>query len=77
MAVHSRLTKMLVSLAAVGALSVPAVAQARHGSDDPAGHVRQEHRSDRHDVAKHRDRPDRDRNDRHDNDRNDDHGGDG
>jgi hypothetical protein len=67
---------MLVSLAAVGALSVPAVAQARHGSDDPAGHVRQEHRGDRTHAATHRDRPDRDRNDRHDNDRNDDHGGD-
>jgi len=74
--VHSRLTKTLVSLAAVGALSVPAVAQARHGSDDPAGHVRQEHHAGRHDAAQHRDRPDRDRNDRHDNDRNDDRGGD-
>jgi hypothetical protein len=70
------LTKTLVALATVGALSVPAVAQARHGSDDPAGHVRQEHRADRHHAANHRDRPDRDRNDRHDNDRNDDHGGD-
>jgi hypothetical protein len=73
---YSRLTKTLVSLAAVGALSVPAVAQARHGSDDPAGHVRQEHQASRHHAAQHRDRPDRDRNDRHDNDRNDDHGGD-
>jgi hypothetical protein len=70
------LTKTLVSLAAVGALSVPAVAQARHGSDDPAGHVRQEHHAVRHHAANHHDRPDRDRNDRHDNDRNDDHGGD-
>jgi len=74
--VHSRLTKTLVSLAAVGALSVPAVAQARHGFDDPAGHVRHEHHASRHDAAQHRDRPDRDRNDRHDNDRNDDRGGD-
>jgi hypothetical protein len=73
---HSRLTKTLVSLAAVGALSVPAVAQARHGSDDPAGHVRQQHHAARHHAARHHDRPDRDRNDRHDNDRNDDHGGD-
>jgi hypothetical protein len=67
----------MVALAAVAALSVPAVAQASHGSDDAATHVRQEHHGAKH----HRDRPDRDRgdrhdNDRHDNDRNDDHGGD-
>ena len=76
---RSRLTKGLVALAAVSALSVPAVAQAKHGSDDPIGHVRQEHH--RGGALQHRDRPDRDRgdrhdNDRHDNDRNDDHGGD-
>jgi len=83
--VHSRLTKTLVSLLAVGALSVPAVAQARHGSDDPAGHARQEHHAVKHHAARHhaarhhdrRDRRDRrDRADRRDNDRNDDHGGD-
>lgn len=39
----SRFTRVLVSIAAVAALSVPAVAQARHGSDDPASHVRREH----------------------------------
>ncbi len=78
---RSRLTKGLVALAAVSALSVPAVAQAKHGSADPIGHVRQEHH--RGGALPHRDRPDRDRdrgdrhdNDRHDNDRNDDHGGD-
>jgi hypothetical protein len=64
----------MVAIASVAALSVPAVAQASHGSDDPAGHVRHEHH--RGDLHKHRDRPDRDRGDRHDNDRNDDHGGD-
>jgi hypothetical protein len=68
-----------VALAAVSALAVPAVAQASHGADDPAGHVRHEHH--RGGTLQHRDRPDRDRgdrhdNDRHDNDRNDDHGGD-
>ena len=72
---RSRMTKALVPLAAVSALSVPAVAQASHGSDDPAGHVRHEHHH-RGDLQRHRDRPDRDRGDRHDNDRNDDHGGD-
>jgi hypothetical protein len=71
---RSRVTKAMVALAAVGALSVPAVAQASHGSDDPVNHVRQEHH--RGDAQQHRDRPDRDRGDRHDNDRNDDHGGD-
>ncbi|MFL5859181.1 MAG: hypothetical protein ACJ780_00120 [Solirubrobacteraceae bacterium] len=71
---HSRLTKMLVSLLAVGALSVPAVAEARHGSDDPAGHVRQEHHGAKHHAARHHDRRDRDHADRRDNDRADDHG---
>ena len=71
---RSRMTRAMVVLASVAALSVPAVAQARHGSDDPAGHVRHEHH--RGHLQKHRDRPDRDRGDRHDNDRNDDHGGD-
>ena len=32
-----------VSLAAVAAVSVPAIAQARGGSDDPVNHVRREH----------------------------------
>lgn len=35
--------KVLLPLAAVAAVSVPAVAQARQGSDDPAHHVRREH----------------------------------
>jgi Spy/CpxP family protein refolding chaperone len=71
---RSAMTRALVALAAVSALSVPAVAQAKHGSDDPIGHVRQEHH--RGGAQQHRDRPDRDRGDRHDNDRHDDHGGD-
>ena len=39
----SRFTKAALSIVAVAALAAPAVAQARHGSDDPAGHVRHEH----------------------------------
>jgi hypothetical protein len=38
-----RYAKMLLPLAAVAAMSVPAVAQARQGSDDAAQHVRREH----------------------------------
>jgi len=73
--VYSRFTKTLVALTAVGALAVPTVAQARHGSDDPATHVRHEHHGVRHDAARHHDRPDRDRRGDRDNDRGDDHGG--
>jgi hypothetical protein len=36
----NRLAKTLLATAAIGALAVPAGAQARHGADDPAGHVR-------------------------------------
>jgi Ni/Co efflux regulator RcnB len=55
---QSRFTKALLSLAAVASVAAPAVAQARHGSDDPANHVRHEHhvannRPDRDDVARH------------------------
>jgi hypothetical protein len=39
----SRYTKVLIALAATGAIAVPAVAQARQGSDDPVGHQRHEH----------------------------------
>jgi Ni/Co efflux regulator RcnB len=57
---RSRFTKALLSLTAVAALAVPAVAQARNGSDDPAGHVRHEHhqlaRTARaHDAPRHQD----------------------
>jgi hypothetical protein len=37
---RSRTTKALLSLSLVAALALPGVAQARHGADDPAGHVR-------------------------------------
>src|SRR5262245_6942831 len=36
----NRLTKTLVAGAAVAAMAIPAVAQAKQGADDPAGHVR-------------------------------------
>ncbi len=39
----SRFTKAALSIVAVAAFAAPAVAQARHGSDDPASHVRHEH----------------------------------
>jgi len=32
--------KTLISLTTIAVLAVPGVAQARHGADDPAGHVR-------------------------------------
>jgi hypothetical protein len=37
---RSRITKALLSLSLIGVFAVPGVAQARHGADDPAGHVR-------------------------------------
>ena len=40
---HTRFTTAAVSLAAIAAISVPAIAQARGGSDDPVNHVRREH----------------------------------
>jgi len=36
----SRFAKTLVAATAVSALALPAGAQARHGADDAAGHVR-------------------------------------
>jgi hypothetical protein len=35
-----RTTNALLSLGLVAALALPGVAQARHGTDDPAGHAR-------------------------------------
>jgi hypothetical protein len=32
--------KTLLSLTAIAVLAMPGIAQARHGADDPAGHVR-------------------------------------
>jgi hypothetical protein len=37
---RNRLAKTLLTAATVMALAVPAGAQAKHGADDPAGHVR-------------------------------------
>jgi Ni/Co efflux regulator RcnB len=35
-----RITKAVLALTAITAFALPGVAQARHGADDPAGHVR-------------------------------------
>ena len=35
-----RSKKILLTTAGIAALAVPGVAQARHGADDPVGHVR-------------------------------------
>jgi hypothetical protein len=37
---RNRTIKALLSLTAIAAFAMPGVAQARHGADDPAGHVR-------------------------------------
>jgi hypothetical protein len=66
---HSRYTKALITFAAAGALAVPAVAQARGGSDDPSNHEQRAHqvrhhvRHDRADNERRDDRADRDRRD--------------
>ena len=74
---HSRFTKALAALAVTGAIAVPAVAQARGGSDDPANHEQRQHQV-RHHVR--HDRVDNDRRDRRhdhfDNDRRDARGSD-
>jgi hypothetical protein len=36
----NRLAKTLLATTAIAAFALPAGAQARHGADDPAGHVR-------------------------------------
>ena len=55
---YSRYTKALITFAVAGALAVPAVAQARGGSDDPPNHEQREHQV-RHHVR--HDRVDNDR----------------
>jgi len=50
--------KTLLSITAIAALAMPGVAQARHGADDPAGHVRHathhtRHHHHRHHHARH------------------------
>jgi len=37
---RNRTAKTLLSITAIAALALPGVAQARHGADDPVGHVR-------------------------------------
>jgi hypothetical protein len=49
---QARYMKALLSLAAAAALAVPAVAQASHGSDDPANHVRREHHRAAHHIVR-------------------------
>ena len=53
---HTRLAKTLLATAAVTALAVPAGAQARHGADDPAGHVRHSSHQSSAVQSKHRSR---------------------
>lgn len=73
---HSRYTNALAALALTGAIAVPAVAQARGGSDDPPNHEQRQHQV-RHHVRHHRvDNDRRDRHDRFDNDRRDGRGSD-
>jgi hypothetical protein len=67
---YSRYTKALTTLAITSAIAVPAIAQARGGSDDPPNHeqrMHQVHRHGRHDRLDN-DRGER-RHDRADNDR--------
>jgi hypothetical protein len=74
---YARYRKALIALAAAGVIAVPAVAQARGGSDDPPSHEQREHRV-RHEVRHHgvhSDRRER-RHDRVDNDRRDGRGSD-
>jgi hypothetical protein len=49
----SRYTKALTALALTGAVALPAVAQARGGSDDPANHEQRQHQV-RHHSRHHR-----------------------
>jgi Ni/Co efflux regulator RcnB len=52
---RSRITKTVLALTAVSALALPAGAQARHGADDPAGHVRHS-ANERHHHGRHHSR---------------------
>jgi hypothetical protein len=55
---QNRLAKTLLTASAVIALAAPAAAQAKHGADDPAGHVRHgvHHTSSKSASATHRHR---------------------
>lgn len=74
---HSRYTKALTALTVAGAIAVPAVAQARGGSDDPPNHEQRQHQV-RHHVRHDRvdDNRRAGRHDRVDNDRRDGRGSD-
>ena len=54
----NRLAKTLLTASAVIALAAPAAAQAKHGADDPVGHVRHgvHHTSSKSSSATHRHR---------------------
>jgi len=45
---RNRTIKALLSLTAIAAFAMPGVAQARHGADDPAGHVRHARHAQKH-----------------------------
>ena len=45
---RNRTIKALLSLTAIAAFAMPGVAQARHGADDPAGHVRHATHAQKH-----------------------------
>jgi hypothetical protein len=45
---RNRTIKALLSLTAIAAFAMPGVAQARHGADDPAGHVRHAKHAKKH-----------------------------
>jgi hypothetical protein len=73
---RSRHTQALAALIAAGAIAVPAVAQARGGSDDPANHEQREHQVEHHRGRDRVDTDHRGRHDRGDNDRRDRRGSD-
>ena len=67
---YSRYTKALTTLAITGAIAVPAIAQARGGSDDPPNHEQRMHQVQRHGQHDRLDNDRRERrHDRLDNDR--------
>jgi hypothetical protein len=45
---RNRSTKALLSLSLVAVFALPGVAQAKHGADDPAGHVRHSSHASHH-----------------------------
>ena len=51
---RNRTIKALLSLTAIAAFAMPGVAQARHGADDPAGHVRHASHATKHHHKHHK-----------------------